>query len=169
MSVVAYALLAIGTAQEHEHEWPACDSYVAALEWSMSHARYCMVVARHIVIAEHDDDVRALLEQVVLHTYPFATIASVADGVAALGTFRQQGAKLVLIDAELPLQTGLDVVRELRSYDATVPIIVLSVDDTVAEQAHSIGATCFVAKPFGMREMMQTLLEVLPLEQAHEG
>jgi DNA-binding response OmpR family regulator len=128
-----------------------------------------MVVSRHIVIAEHDDDVRTLLEQVVLHTYPFATISSVADGVAALGTFRQKGARLLLIDAELPQQTGLDVVRELRSFDATVPIIVLSVDDMVAKQALSIGATFFVAKPFGMSEMMQTLLEVLPLEQAYEG
>jgi DNA-binding response OmpR family regulator len=128
-----------------------------------------MVVSRHIVIAEHDDDVRTLLEQVVLHTYPFATISSVADGVAALGTFRQKGARLLLIDAELPQQTGLDVVRELRSFDDTVPIIVLSVDDMVAKQALSIGATFFVAKPFGMSEMMQTLLEVLPLEQAYEG
>src|SRR5215475_6215726 len=99
-----------------------------------------MVVDRHIVIAEHDDDVRALLEQVVLHTYPSVRISSVADGVAALGIFQQSGAKLLLIDAELPKQNGLDVVRQLRSCNATVPIIVLSVDDTTAEQALSIGA-----------------------------
>jgi len=128
-----------------------------------------MVVARHILIAEHDGDVRALLEQIVLHTYPFATISSVGDGVAAIGAFRQNGAKLLLIDAELPEQAGLDVVRHLRAFDATVPIIVLSVDDMVAEQALSIGATYFVAKPFGMSEMMHMLLEVLPLEQAYEG
>jgi len=128
-----------------------------------------MIVARHIVIAEHDDDVRALLEQVVLHTYPSARIASVADGVSALGAFRQRGAELLLIDAELPGQSGLDVVGELRACDVTVPIIVLSVDDTIAEQALSIGATCFVAKPFGMTEMMQTLLEIVPQEQGYEG
>jgi len=53
----------------------------------------------------------------------------VADGAAALTTFDQAGADLVLLDLMLPGLPGTEVCRELRQR-SSVPIIMLTAKDS---------------------------------------
>jgi response regulator receiver domain-containing protein len=53
-------------------------------------------------------------------------VQDAADGKAGLAAYRQQPSDLVMTDIVMPDMEGLEVIRELRRYDAGVKIIAMS-------------------------------------------
>jgi two-component system KDP operon response regulator KdpE len=77
------------------------------------------------------------------------------NGSDALDAVRNVGPDVVILDLGLPDLSGVEVLRELRTWSA-VPVIVLSArhgsDDKV--DALDVGADDYVTKPFGMDELL---------------
>ncbi|MFT3853856.1 MAG: response regulator [Ilumatobacteraceae bacterium] len=73
---------------------------------------------------------------------------------------------LVLLDIGLPGIDGVEVVRGLRGW-STVPIIMLSVRDAEADKVRALdaGADDYVAKPFGMDEVLARMRAALRRHQ----
>ncbi len=86
----------------------------------------------------------------------------VADGVAALTTFDQSGADLVLLDLMLPGLAGTEVCRELRQR-SSVPIIMLTAKDSEVDivVGLELGADDYVTKPYSTRELLARIRAVL--------
>ena len=63
---------------------------------------------------------------------------------------------LIILDLRLPEMTGLEVLRNLRDRGLTVPILVLTAQDTVdfKVQALRTGADDYVTKPFSFEELL---------------
>jgi two-component system KDP operon response regulator KdpE len=76
--------------------------------------------------------------------------------------FNHYAPDVVLLDLGLPDRDGLTVIRELRSR-GTTPIVVLSARDaeTVKVEALDLGADDYVAKPFGVDELLARLRAAL--------
>ncbi len=68
----------------------------------------------------------------------------------------------VILDLGLPGISGIDVIRSLRTW-TTVPIIVLSARDGERDKIEALdaGADDYVAKPFGMGELLARLRAAL--------
>jgi two-component system, OmpR family, KDP operon response regulator KdpE len=77
------------------------------------------------------------------------------DGRTALDVCREEKPDVVLLDLGLPDLSGVEVLRELRTW-SQVPVVVLSArhgsDDKV--EALDEGADDYVTKPFGMDELL---------------
>jgi DNA-binding response OmpR family regulator len=78
------------------------------------------------------------------------------DGEDGLAKALRDGPDLILLDIMLPKKDGLDVCRELRRHNVSVPIVMLTakreeVDKVVGLE---IGADDYVSKPFGVRELL---------------
>jgi CheY-like chemotaxis protein len=116
----------------------------------------------HVIIAEDDVGVRAVITQIVKQTYPAATVSAVPDGLGALLVYDQQGADLVITSRTLRHLSGLDLIAALRARQATIPIILISGDTGHAQPALAAGATQFVAKPFTRAQLVQQLTRLLP-------
>ncbi|MDO9590593.1 MAG: response regulator transcription factor [Microcella sp.] len=86
----------------------------------------------------------------------------VADGAAALTTFDQSGADLVLLDLMLPGLSGTEVCRELRQR-SSVPIIMLTAKDSEVDivVGLELGADDYVTKPYSTRELLARIRAVL--------
>jgi len=84
------------------------------------------------------------------------------DGVEAIPLFEAVRPDLVLLDVMLPRVSGLDVCREIR-LRSRVPIIMMSAKtaeiDTVV--GLEVGADDYVAKPYGLREMVARIRAAL--------
>jgi two-component system, OmpR family, KDP operon response regulator KdpE len=82
-------------------------------------------------------------------------VLEAATGQAALDQVRRKAADLVVLDLGLPDIDGLEVIRQLRTGGATLPIIVLSSreDEKAKVDALDLGADDYVTKPFGMDEL----------------
>ncbi|MEN9934702.1 MAG: hypothetical protein RLZZ387_1281 [Chloroflexota bacterium] len=100
-----------------------------------------------ILIADDDASLRIVIPAIVLQALPNASVEVVQDGAAALESYCQRPADVVITDYEMPVMNGLDLVRALRSMRADMPILMLSGNCEVAGQACASGATTFLEKP----------------------
>ena len=121
-----------------------------------------MPSAPHILIVEDHAAVRELLITIVARTYPTGTITAVANGAEALVVYDARGADLLITDYAMPIMTGLTLIQTLRAQQATLPILVVSMNTAIAEALMEAGANRFLPKPFSLPELQQVLMELLP-------
>src|SRR4051794_22632276 len=79
-----------------------------------------------------------------------------ADGVSAQEGLLASPYDLVVLDLMLPLKSGGDVCRALRSRAVMTPILVLTARDSVEDKVAALdsGADDFMAKPFSFDELL---------------
>ncbi len=95
-------------------------------------------------------------------------VATAADAVSALRQCRAAMPDLMILDLGLPDLNGKSVIGEIRQR-SSVPIIVLSAHDQEEEkiEALDMGANDFIAKPFGIGELLARIR--VCLRAAHPG
>lgn len=87
-----------------------------------------------------------MIRHVILRQYPDAEISEAADGEAALQLYVDGGADLMIIDHLIPLMNGTELIRELRTRKAGIPLIMVSNLPEAKAEAITAGATCFLNK-----------------------
>lgn len=99
-----------------------------------------------ILFAEDDVDYQDEL-QAKLESEGYE-VRSVPDGEAALKAFAGGHFDLVLLDLDMPRRNGKVVCREVRRADATLPIVILTENDSALNEATmlDLGADYFVSK-----------------------
>jgi DNA-binding response OmpR family regulator len=107
-----------------------------------------------ILIVEDEERIAAFVEK-GLRANGFAT-TTVDEGGAALGLVRTGEFDLVVLDLGLPDMDGLDVLRELRRTDRSLPVVILTARSGVADTVAGLegGADDYVSKPFRFEELL---------------
>jgi DNA-binding NtrC family response regulator len=118
-------------------------------------------MATKILIVDDDPDILSGLTK-RLEWLGYNTI-SARDGAEALAVIQQEAPALVLLDLELPLLSGLDVLKRLNGRgtngglekdkggdESRLPIIIMTAFGTInrAVEAMKLGACDFITKPF---------------------
>jgi DNA-binding response OmpR family regulator len=77
------------------------------------------------------------------------------DGAAALDAFRQELPDLTILDLNLPIKDGEQVLGELRGIDADLPVLVLTARQEVDTRVRclDLGADDLMLKPFSLHEL----------------
>ncbi len=117
-----------------------------------------------ILIVEDNDDIREILE-LQLRGRDFTTV-SASDGKKGLATVETERPDLILMDLNMPVITGWEATKRLKTASATrdIPIIALTAYATSEDRdkEYEAGADAFVSKPidFGLLlEKIDALLE----------
>jgi len=89
-------------------------------------------------------------------------VITAEDAAGALAMIATEKPDVVVLDLGLPDRSGFDVITETRKH-SPVPIIVLSAraDERSKVEALDLGADDYVAKPFGMAELMARIRAAL--------
>ncbi len=106
-----------------------------------------------IVVVEDEPDIRRFLRASLFSNgYRLVEATTGREGLEAAET-RQPD--LIILDLGLPDMDGLEVIRRLREW-TVVPIIVLSAkgQETTKVAALDAGADDYIAKPFGVSELL---------------
>ncbi len=105
-----------------------------------------------LIVDDEIEIIRALQRSLTAHGYKVFTARNGEDAVRLT---LQQRPDVLLLDLVLPGMSGLEVCRRIRE-ESNVPIIVLSVKDTEGDkvQALDLGADDYIAKPFGIKEVL---------------
>ena len=92
------------------------------------------------------------------------SVVTANDGVEALFQWECQHLALIILDIEMPEPNGLAVCRKIRDAGDTVPIVFLTVRDSVSdlELGFSLGASDYISKPFDIRELLARVKARLP-------
>jgi len=116
-----------------------------------------------VLIVEDEPNIVLSLE-ILLRRAGYET-ASAGDGEAALELVRRTRPDVVLLDIMLPKRNGYEVCRDLKSEPtlSSIPVIMLTAKGQEVEilKGMELGASAYIAKPFGNAEVLETLRAVL--------
>lgn len=115
-----------------------------------------------ILIIDDDPDILALTRSFLEREGH--SIRAESDGRAGLKAFRAQGADLVLTDIFMPQEDGLEVIKNLRTLQPTLPIVamsgggrIVSVGAAALKAAKKTGAALTLKKPFTQDELVEAV------------
>ncbi|MFN3952341.1 MAG: response regulator transcription factor [Thermaurantimonas sp.] len=115
----------------------------------------------HILLIEDDD---RLAKVIAKHLREHDFEASLAyDGMSAIKLFRQINFDLIITDVMIPGKNGIDLCREIRQYNQTCPIIMLTALGTTDDKLEGFdaGANDYMVKPFEIRELIARIRVLL--------
>ena len=77
------------------------------------------------------------------------------DGAAAVEAFRQEMPDLTILDLNLPIKDGEQMLAELRALDTELPVLVLTARQEVDTRVRclDLGADDLMTKPFSLHEL----------------
>jgi DNA-binding response OmpR family regulator len=118
------------------------------------------------VVIEDDDDMRNLLEAILLQGgFEVHTASTGRDGVE---TVRSKGAHIVTLDVGLPDIDGYEVLRRIRQFsNAYVVMLTGRTDEPDLLTALQAGADDYITKPFRPREVRARIEAIMRRPREH--
>ena len=103
-----------------------------------------------LLLVEDKSELRGMLRK-ALERFGY-DVDEAADGSAAIQKIRQRRYLLVLSDLKMPGASGLDVLRETKQADATIPVLLLTAYGSIDEAVTAMkeGAFDFLQKPIDL-------------------
>jgi len=114
--------------------------------------------------------IRKFLEQSV------SSIKFAENGREGVACFREYAPDVIITDQLMPIMSGLEMIREIRSIDTQIPIILMtsSINEKLLIEAINLGVSKFVPKPIQSTLLRKVLMEIRQelysarlVEQAH--
>src|SRR5450755_2696100 len=111
-----------------------------------------------VLLVEDKAELRAMLRKFLERNG--YTVEEAPDGNTAIDKVRSRRYQLVLSDLKLPGSSGLDVLRESRKVEATLPVILMTAYGSVEEAVTAMkeGAFDFIQKPVDL-DHLKLLIE----------
>jgi DNA-binding NtrC family response regulator len=122
-----------------------------------------------ILVADDDPDIRDILKDSL--TSLGARVVTASNGQECLDKADKEGPELVLLDIEMPVKNGLDVLKEMRQRRFDTTVIMITAYGTVdrAVQAMKEGAFDFITKPFELDHIAVVVEKALEREKLKRG
>ncbi|MCA9756549.1 MAG: sigma-54-dependent Fis family transcriptional regulator [Candidatus Eisenbacteria bacterium] len=90
-------------------------------------------------------------------------VSAHGDGAHALATLREGTSELVVTDLKMPGMDGMEVLRRVRAFDSTIPVVILTAFGTIGDAVEAMkeGASHYLTKPYNREELRITIDQVL--------
>jgi two-component system chemotaxis response regulator CheY len=113
-----------------------------------------------VLVADDSSTMRKIIIR-SLQAVGIPTAVEACDGAEAVAFFKPGEFDLVLTDWNMPGKSGIEVVREIRAQDPTVPIIMVTTEAEKGRvmQAIEAGVSDYLVKPFTADSLRQKLLK----------
>jgi DNA-binding NtrC family response regulator len=123
------------------------------------------MASERILIVDDEDGMRRLLSRVL--TREGYETSAVGSGAEALRLVASERFDLVVTDIKMPEMDGLQLLAELKEYEPSLPIIVITAYGTIenAVQALRSGAYDYIAKPFENDEIKLAVAKAFERER----
>jgi two-component system, chemotaxis family, chemotaxis protein CheY len=113
-----------------------------------------------IFVVDDSDVVRSVVRK-ALNLYGYNEVEDAVDGLDALNkakTMHDQ-IEMYVLDVNMPNMDGITLVGEVRKFDPTTPIIMLTTetDKSKMVKAKGLGATGWIIKPFDAEKFIKVV------------
>ncbi|MGM9589769.1 MAG: response regulator [Faecousia sp.] len=116
-----------------------------------------------LLIADDEDNIRTGVARYIrLHSTRFAQIYEAANGQEAIDLLLRHQPDILLLDVQMPLKSGIDVMRAAKDAGLGPICVVLSGHDEFkyAQQAIKYGAKDYLLKPIRAADILRRLEEL---------
>jgi CheY-like chemotaxis protein len=113
-----------------------------------------------VLVVDDEADIRATVSAMLeIEGYD---VDEAANGADALHAIEARPPDLILLDMRMPVLDGWAFASELRRRGHRTPIVVMTAARDAARWAADIAATAFVAKPFGLDDLITAVERARP-------
>ncbi|MFT4907116.1 MAG: two-component system OmpR family response regulator [Oleispira sp.] len=121
----------------------------------------CGIIIMRILLVEDDQLIGQAVEQALQDAA--LVVDWVQDGETALSAINIENYSLLLLDLGLPKKDGFEVLRLIRQNKQTVPAIIITARDAVADRIKGLdyGADDYLVKPFSIDELQARIRAVI--------
>lgn len=114
------------------------------------------MTARNILIVDDDEDLSFIISE-MLQNYGYR-VTCAKDGQHAFSLLADKTFHLILLDINLPDETGFELCRQLRRI-STVPVIFASARTSETDRitGFDIGGDDYLPKPYSMKELLSRI------------
>ena len=120
-------------------------------------------MARILYVEDNEDNV--YLVQLRFETEPDIELLIAGDGAEALRVSAEQNPELILMDLNLPVMSGLEAARRLKSDPATsgIPIVALTANAMAGDREKALFGGCddFDTKPIDFDRLLGKIRTLL--------
>lgn len=105
---------------------------------------------------------RKMLSGMLTQHCDFTEIVEAEDGAEAVGSVQQEDFDLILLDWELPKMSGIDVLRKIREWGKTTPVLMVTgeSDKERVLEAYEAGANNYIFKPYQPASLAEKILRI---------
>jgi two-component system, chemotaxis family, chemotaxis protein CheY len=106
-------------------------------------------MSKKVLIADDSSTMRKIILR-SLQAVGLKDAVEAGDGEEAVTMFKEQPFDMVLTDWNMPKKSGLEVIREIRAINKTVPIIMVTTEAEKSRVLEAIqaGVSDYLVKPF---------------------
>src|SRR5580700_6797892 len=110
-----------------------------------------------ILIVDDEPSARQILREELESIEDIEIVGEADNGSVALASILQHRPDLVLLDLEMPLMGGLEVLRNLKTGAHMPVIVIVTAYDSYAIQAFDAGAVDYLLKPVAQPRLAQAV------------
>jgi DNA-binding NtrC family response regulator len=120
----------------------------------------------NLLIVDDEEPLRILLESELGESEEFA-VDTVMDGGQAINQIQAKVYDVVLLDIRMPRVSGIEVLKFIQEYSPTTQVIILTnyADVKTAIETIKLGAYDFLAKPYDIDELFNTIHRAIERKQ----
>lgn len=116
-----------------------------------------------ILVAEDRDTSRELVRTLLEHSG--YSVLEATNGAEAINLAQQNNPDLVLVDLQMPIKNGFDVLRELRADQRfrSTPVVALTASAMIGDKERALmeGFTAYLTKPLSLSVIRKELARLL--------
>jgi len=113
---------------------------------------------RRILVIDDDPAILATVEAIL--SDEGYCVKTAANGDEGLRSLEEECPELVLLDMRMPVLDGWDFARALHERGLALPVIVMTAAQDARRWAQEIGAAGYLAKPFDLLDLLDTVARV---------
>lgn len=119
-----------------------------------------MAKKKILIVEDEPDLVLMLKERLKSEGY---NVEAAFDGVEGIEKAKKTKPDLILVDVMMPKLDGYSMAQRLKEDDSTtgIPIIVVSIKETMKELFQKLGVNHFFTKPFDTEQLLSAIKNIL--------
>jgi DNA-binding NtrC family response regulator len=120
----------------------------------------------NLLIVDDEEPLRVILEGELAESDEF-TVDTASDGGQAINKIQANVFDVILLDIRMPRVSGIEVLKFVQEYSPTTQVIILTnyADLKTAIQTIKMGAYDFLAKPYDIDELFNTIHRAIERRQ----
>lgn len=121
-----------------------------------------MSITGKALVIDDESHVRKYIA-LVLRSMGVSSIAEASNGAEGFAAYQRERPDFVLLDVNMPVQDGLETLKQIRAFDPDADVVMLTSQSTrqTIEDAADHGALHYIRKDTPRAELVALLTEIL--------
>ena len=122
-------------------------------------------MASHTILLAEDSPTMRFFITFSLRRIEGLKVIEASDGVEAMNTLKQKKIDLVILDVNMPLLGGLDVLKKMQQDPGLkdIPVVITTTEEKLRQQGKDLGASAFLSKPVRQDALHQVIKSLLKI------